>query len=478
MRRCFWSVLAIIGVLSAGSLRAAESARSKQRPNVLFCIADDWSWPHAGIYGDPVVKTPNFDRIAREGALFLNAFCAAPSCTPSRAAILTGKYPHQLEEGANLWGFLPKKYRVYPDLLEAAGYHVGVMRKGWGPGNFQAGGRARNPAGPAFKSFQEFLNSVPPDKPFCFWFGSQDPHRPYEKGSGAAAGMDPSKVFVPPHLPDTLEVRHDILDYYVEVMRFDRELGELLGALESRGQLDNTLIVVTSDNGMPFPRCKTNLHDSGSHMPLAIRWPARLAGGKVIREFVSLTDLAPTFLEAAGLEPSPEMNGQSLLPLLASERQEGRGRVFIERERHANVRKGDLSYPARAIRTAQFLYIQNLRTDRWPAGDPEMWKAVGEFGDCDNGPSKELILSDREKFADAFRLAFEKRPAEELYDLSKDPHQLKNVATESEYVSVRKKLQNDLERWQGRTQDPRITGAGDEFDRYPYFGDMRRAPAR
>ena len=295
--------LSFLFVADAFAVAAAPSpvqARLR-RPNILFCIADDWSWPHAGIYGDTVVKTPAFDRVAREGVLFTHAFCATPSCTPSRGAILTGQWPHRLKEGGNLWGFLPKRFQVYPDLLEQAGYAVGVTRKGWGPGNHQAGGWTRNPAGPTCKSFAEFLKSVPDGKPFCFWFGSQDPHRPYEKGSGLKAGLKLENVVVPPYLPNTPEIRSDILDYYVEVQRFDREVGELLQLLEASGQLDRTLVVVTSFHGRPFPRCKTNLYDSGSHMPLAMRALAPTIGARGIDSFFSLTDIAPTFPELARL---------------------------------------------------------------------------------------------------------------------------------------------------------------------------------
>src|SRR6185503_19797319 len=273
---CAWAPL-LFGAMPAP---AAEDA--VRRPNILFCIADDWSWPHAGAYGDGVVKTPNFDRVSREGALFTRAFCAAPSCSPSRAAILTGQARHRLAEGGNLWGSLPKRFLTYPDLLEAAGYGVGFQGKGWGPANFKAGGRERNPAGPGFKSFEEFLKSVPAGKPFCFWFGSTDPHRPYTKGAGARAGLKVGDVRVPPWLPDTPEIRDDILDYYFEVERFDRDVGELLKRLDTAGLLDSTLAVITSDNGMPFPRAKTNLHDSGSRMPLAVRWPGRVKAGQTI----------------------------------------------------------------------------------------------------------------------------------------------------------------------------------------------------
>src|SRR5262249_6094153 len=195
----------------------------------------------------------------------------------------------------------------YPDLLEQAGYVVGFTRKGWGPGDFKAGGRNRNPAGNEFKSFGEFFKQQPPGKPFCFWFGSQDPHRPYDKGSGARSGMKAENVIVPSFLPDAPEVRNDILDYYFEVERFDREIGEIIKTLEDAKMLDNTLIVITGDNGMPFPRAKANVYDGGTRQPLAVRWPGKVKAGSVINEFVVLTDIAPTFLEAAGLKPLPEM---------------------------------------------------------------------------------------------------------------------------------------------------------------------------
>jgi len=455
---------------------AGSSARS--RPNILFAIADDWSYPHASIYGDKVVKTPVFDRVAREGALFINAYVAAPSCTPSRAAILTGQFPHRLEEGGNLHGFLPKKFQVYTDILEEAGYYVGYARKGWGPGRVEGSGRTRNPAGPQFRSFEEFHKSIPADKPFCFWFGSQDPHRPYEKDSGLKSGKRIEDVVVPPYLPDTPEIRSDMLDYYFEVERFDRELGEILNLLEKSGQLDNTIVVVTGDNGMPFPRAKANVYDAGARVPLAIRWSAKVKGGKRIADFVSFTDFAPTFLEAAGLKPLPAMNGKSLVGLLEGKKQSGRDRAFIERERHANVRKGDLSYPIRAIRTGEFLYIRNLRPDRWPAGDPEMYFSVGPFGDSDSSPSKDLLLDRRNdpEIAKYFRLAFDKRPAEELYDLKKDPGQINNVADQAEYARDRQKLRSMLDQWMKETGDPRAVSDDDRWDRYPYFGQPGRMP--
>ena len=456
--------------------QAGDQPPPARRPNILFAIADDWSYPHASAYGDPTVRTPNFDRVAREGARFTHAFTASPSCTPSRAALLTGQAVHRLAEGGNLHGFLPERFAVYPDLLEGAGYAVGYSGKGWGPGRFEPGGRSRNPAGPQFKTFDAFLEGRPKDRPFCFWFGSTDPHRPYEPGSGAAAGLKADTVRVPAFLPDTPAVRDDILDYYFEVQRFDRDLGRILETLENMGELDNTLVIVTSDNGMPFPRAKATVYDSGARMPLAVRWPGPVRAGQVIEDFVTHADIAPTVLEAAGVKPLDAMTGRSLLGRLRGENATGRDHVFIERERHANVRRGDWSYPVRAIRTKDYLYIRNLRPDRWPAGDPEHYFSVGPFGDIDGGPTKALLLEQRgnPSIARYFQLATAKRPAEELYDLRRDPDQLENVAGRPEHAAAQTQLRAELDRWLRTTGDPRATEDDDRWDKYPYYG----APAK
>ena len=465
-------IVAVALALLVTAAGAAHQPAGVRTPNILVIIADDWSFPHAGAYGDKVVRTPTFDRVAREGVLFRRAYVAAPSCTPSRASLLTGRAPHELAEGGNLWGTLPARFAVYPDLLERAGYTVGHTRKGWGPGNFETGGRTRNPAGPQFASFDAFYAQAPKGKPFCFWFGSTDPHRPYDKDSGAAGGLKPEQVVVPSFLPDTPQIRNDILDYYLEVERLDREAGAILRTLEQAGQLDNTLVVFTSDNGMPFPRAKANLYDAGTHVPLAVRLPGRVKAGQQRDDFVVLTDLAPTILEAAGLTP-PAMTGRSLMPLLAGSRQPNRDQVFVERERHAQVRRGDLSYPARAVRTDRFLYIRNFRPDRWPAGDPEMYFAVGPFGDIDGGPSKDLLLERRGDPAIArfFALATAKRPAEELYDLRADPGQLENVAGKPQYARDKAALEALLDKWMRDTHDPRISQDDDRWDKYPYYGN-------
>ncbi len=459
----------------------AQSPGDRRRlPNILFCIADDWSWPHAGIGADKVVKTPTFDRVVREGVRFPNAFVSAPSCTPSRGAIVTGQWHWRLEEGGNLWSTLPAKFAVYPDLLEKVGYHVGVTRKGWGPGQFQPGGRTRNPAGPAYKDFSAFRAARPQGAPFCFWFGSNDPHRSYELDSGVQSGMNPKDVKVPACLPDNETVRKDLCDYYFEVQRFDREVGEILSTLEAQGELDNTLVVMTGDNGLPFPRCKSNLYDTGTNVPLGMRWPGHIKGGRVVEDFVSLQDLAPTFLDVAGLKPRPEMTGRSLLAILTSD-QAGRvdlarDHVLVGKERHAWVRKGGLGYPCRGIRTYEYLYIRNFKPDRWPAGDPaggaEPYDVKRIYGDIDDGPSKTYMIEHRDEpgVKRLFELAVAKRPTEELYDLRKDPAQLHNVADDPSYAKAKEGLSARLMAELKATGDPRVFGAGDVFDTYPYYG--------
>jgi N-sulfoglucosamine sulfohydrolase len=480
-----------IVMLLAGNLGLqAETRRNQDRMNILFCIADDWSWPHAGIAGDPIARTPTVDRLAREGLYFDHAYCAVPSCTPSRASILTGLYPHQLGPGASLRGNLTTEFEVFPDTLEKAGYLVGFTGKGWGPGNVEASGRKRNPAGSAFvkhalefdKNMEDFLAELKPGQPFCFWFGSKDPHRIYEPGSGVKAGYKPADVRVPTYWPDSEEVRSDICDYYAEVERFDRDIGSLVEVLKRRDLLENTLIVISSDNGMPFPRCKANLYDSGSRMPLVVWNPSRVKNLGKVPAFTVLTDLAPTFLEAAAIPPPPSMTGRSLWPIFKGEQISERNSAFLQRERHANVRANSLAYPARAIRTADYLYIWNFRPDRWPAGDPTGLESytyqmstpasTPPFGDSDNGPTKAFILQNRGKIGNRFfELCFGKRPTEELYITSKDPDQVVNVANSPEYEAVKKELRAQLEEWMKKTADPRLASDDNRWDEYPYIMD-------
>lgn len=480
MKPARWISALALGL--CGVATAVADNAPNHRPNILLAIADDWGYPHASCYGDPVVKTPTFDRLAREGVLFRHAFVSSPSCTPSRGALLSGQHFWRLREGADLWGTLPKDIPVYPDLLEDAGYFVGHTRKGWGPGKL--GNRTRNPAGPQFKDFAAFLDQRPKEKPFCFWFGSVDPHRPYDAGSGQASGIDTAKIKLPTAFPDAPEVRSDVADYYFEVQRFDREVGELLARLEALGELDNTIVVMTGDHGMPFPRGKANLYDLGTRVPLAIRWGDQVKEpGRTVSDFALLPDLAPTFLEAAGVERPHDMTGRSLLNVLTDSDRTPRDHAVLGRERHTQAQEAPESggYPMRAIRTAGYLYIRNYQPDRWPIGTPDYQKSFLDrawLGDTDNGPTKTYLWLHREEPAvrPFYALAFEKRPAEELYDLRSDADQQRNVADAEAYARVKNDLSAKLMDELKTTGDPRVVGGGDAFDRYPYYGGVPEWP--
>lgn len=466
----------LVAVSIAWSL-PAEGSEAASRPNILFVIADDWSFPHSSVYGGGgEVSTPNFDRVAREGVLFTQAFAAAPSCTTSRAAILTGQAIHRLGPGGDQSGKLPAEHRVYPDALEDAGYFVGYTGKGWAPGNVKRSGRKRNPAGPRFESFVDFLRQRPEGKPFCFWYGSFNPHRPYDRDSGLEAGMSPKAAPLPPFLPDHDVVRRDLLDYLVEVQRFDDELGRLLEALEGRDLIGETLVVATSDQGMPFPRSKTNLYDSGTRIPLAVMWKGKIPGDREVHDLVGQTDFAPTFLEAAGIEPWSEMTGRSLLSTLLSEAEgrvdRNRDHVFVERERHGACREGDKSYPVRGIRTEKYLYLHNLRPELLPAGDPMYPTGIGPFGDMDPGPTKDFLLAHRHdpEIVPCFKRSTSQRPPEELYDCDADPYQMDNLAEAAEFAEVKADLRRRLDRWMEATGDPRAHGETDLWDKALYVG--------
>jgi N-sulfoglucosamine sulfohydrolase len=468
----------ILGLLP----RTATAAEPVQRPNILLCISDDQSWAHVGAMGDPVVQTPAFDRVAKEGLLLTHAFCDAPSCAPSRSALLTGQHIWRLEEAANLHCRLPEKLPTYVRLLEQAGYATGSYAKAWAPGQFKTSAgwvhhsqSQQNPAGPLFDSFEQFLQQRPIGQPFCFWLGSHDAHRPYDVDAGLQAGMKPEAVKVPPHLPDTPVVRRDLLDYLFEIQRFDGLVAKALAALEQRGELDNTLVVITSDNGMPFPRAKATLYDYGTRMPLAMRWPAKLQSpGRTSDALVHLSDLAPTFLEAAGVTPPPGMTALSLMDLILDHPSLERQAAWLAMERHDGCRPGGAGYPCRGLRTRDFLYIRNYTPERWPAGDPDAAHCARAipFGEVDSSPTKSLLIEGAtepalKKFYD---LAFAKRPAEELYDLRHDPGQLINVASQPEYADRRQAMAAWLTQYTGDTGDPRALGEYAPWDHYPYFG--------
>lgn len=513
------------------------SAAEPKRPNILFFFADDWG-RYASIYADAngpggindVVRTPNFDRIARSGVLFRNAHVNAPSCTPCRSSLLSGQYFWRTGRGAILRGAVwDETIPAYPLLLKDAGYHIGKTYKVWSPGSpadapyggqkfsyQKSGGRFNQFSQNVTKligqgvkpddakeelyseirgNFAAFLEACPADQPFCYWFGPTNVHRSWTKGSGKNLwGIDPDQLKgkMPAYLPDVPEVREDLADYFGEIAAWDAGIGVLLKQLEESGELENTLIVISGDHGAPgFPHGKCNLYGFGTGVSLAISGPG-VNGGRVVDDFVNLTDLAPTFLEAGNV-PVPEvMTGRSLWPVLKSEASglvdPERTWVVTGRERHVEIARADYSpYPQRAIHTADHLLIVNFRPERWPLGDP--YRLDGDdvptaeeitnstrvtHPDEDAGPTKAWLVGVRNspEWKSHYDWVYGKRPKYELYDRRKDPHETKNVAEDPEYADVKAALEMQLLAELKRTGDPRMIDDGVYFETPPLAGPL------
>ncbi len=488
--------LNILIVLLFLSTVAAQD-KSTDRPNILLCITDDQSWGHTSFEGEKAIKTPAFDKVASEGIYFSNAFCAAPSCSPSRGSIVTGQEMWRLGEAAQLFSAVPQKFEQvsFPLLLNESGYFIGHTLKGWAPNDFKVYGWTKNPLGKSFnthqlqppatgivsndyaENFNDFLNECPDEQPFFFWFGSSEPHRAFEAHSGTRLDIDTSKITVPGFLPDVPEIRNDIADYLFEIKWVDQHLEKMIRMLEERNLMENTIIVVTSDNGMAFPGAKNNLYEYGIHMPLAMRWPEGIeVGGRTSDDLISLTDLAPTFLQVAGVEVPKQMTGKSLVKIFnvtSSGRIDKRRKyVYAGKERHTLCRENDLPYPQRSIRDHKFLYIRNIEPDRWPAGSPDTESVHGWiYGDIDMSPSQTYLLEHRqenelEKF---FDYAMAKRPYEELFDIIADPFCLMNLASKHEFRRVKKHLSKSLDKYLIKTEDPRAFSNNTYWDNFPYY---------
>lgn len=413
-----------------------------------------------------------------------------------------------IEEAGTHASYFQTKYQTFPERLAANGYFAGSVGKGWGPGNFKKNGRTENPAGKSYRGhkdylagFQKFLADKPNDKPFCFWFGSSDAHRSYAKESGLKAGKTLKQAEVPRFLPDAPEIRSDLLDYAMEVERFDKDCGKLLQLLEETGQLDNTLVIITSDNGMPFPRAKANCYEYGLHMPLAIDWGSNISGGRKIDDLIGFVDITATIYEATGVEGPSEfpVAGRSFLKDLRSKQgglvDKSRDAVFAGRERHSSSRFNTLSYPQRAIRTNQHLYIRNFKPERWPAGPSERFdKAAYDEGgklvdstlsqshaayhDIDACPSLSFLVDnlDHPQFGKYLGLAVDRRPVEELFDTTTDPDCLHNLAESAEHQATKNRLQKRLFQELQETGDSRLTADGDVWETYPRVSGLRWFP--
>ncbi|MBL4820308.1 MAG: sulfatase [Gammaproteobacteria bacterium] len=465
------------------ALLVSCTADNNPQPNILFVITDDQSWIHTSFTGEPGVVTPHFDRIAREGVYIDRAYVSAPSCTASRSAILAGQDFWRLGSAGVLRGNFEKSTLSYQRILKDNGYHTGYTGKGWSPGVVSGEppvGRRYNRirfADPSSSqlsdidyaaNFTEFLNDTDKDEPFSFWFSPYEPHRPYRNVQHPAARK--SEIRVPGFLPDNDMVRNDLLNYYEEIAWQDQVLGRILQELEIRGLLENTIIVATSDNGMPFPRGKSTNYEFGTRVPLAIRWGNRISAGQTLDAIVNLSDLAPTFLNAAGIPVPITMTGRNLLPLLLTDASdtdsshEDFSYTITGFERHIlTAREGNATYPSRAIHTEKYAYIQNFAASRWPAGDPPLYKDIDN-----NSPSKNSVLKN-EVFLE---LAAGKRPTEEHYDLNADPYQLVNLAQSPEYSSVLSNLSETLMEALQRSDDPLLSHGPDSFHGLPYDGKL------
>ncbi|MFM1962985.1 MAG: hypothetical protein RLZZ172_1830 [Bacteroidota bacterium] len=508
-RIIFLLTITLVSLVSSSNqwLHVVEPKIINRPPNILFAIADDQSFAHVSALGQDIFITPYFDEVAKRGIMFTNAFVAAPQCSPSRAAMLTGRNIWQLEEAGTHSSYFPKKFPVFTDALETAGYFLGFTGKAWDPGNFENAGWVRNPVGPEYNkrkfgkvptkgivstdyaaNFNDFLNDKPADKPFFFWYGSKEPHRVYEAGSGAKAGLKATDSTVPRFLPNNDLVKNDMLDYALEIGWFDKQLGEMIKMLEARGELDNTIIIVTADNGMAFPYAKANLQDYGTHIPLAICGPSINGASRKVTDLVGMIDLAPTIMDLAGVKHFDGITGKSLLPILQSKASglvdPSRSYVLTGRERHTHARADNLGYPARAIRTQQYLYIRNYTPNRWPAGDPAPTKQIAADGksneknmegyeDIDASPTKTHMINERQSFPGLFALGFEKRNVEQLYDIIKDPYCLNDLSKDKKLSKVKSSLKKLLETKLKEQHDPRAEGKGEVFEGYPRFGAMK-----
>jgi arylsulfatase A-like enzyme len=474
-------LLALTALLPTLTFPGRVAAATPARPNVLFIIADDASCHFGEAYRCTWVKTPHIDRLAKQGLVFDHAYTPTSKCAPSRAAILTGRNPWQLEEAANHQPFFPAKFPAFSEVLAKAGIHTSGAGKTWGPGeakfadgsprDFVLGaGGGKNELNPGV-GFAEFLKKRAPGTPFFYWFGSGYPHRGYKYNSGIESGKKTSDIDrVPAYWPDHDVIRRDMLDYAIEVEAYDTQVGSLVAALEASGEINNTLIIVTSDHGMPFPRVKGHTYDDAHRVPFVVSWPGRIVQpGRRVADFISFIDLAPTFLEVFGVDGAARgmapITGRSFSDLLRNEPKGERSFVVLGRERNdVLARPGSpagLGYPARAIREGNLFYVRNFAPNRWPCGDPDR-----DLRDTDDSPSKTFVaqLGTQDPY---WQHAFGKRPAEQLFDLAPDPDCVTNLVADPAFAAKAAALREKLMAELRRQQDPRALGQGDVFDQYP-----------
>lgn len=412
---------------------------AEERPNFVLIIADDVSDNDLGCYGNPTIETPNIDRLAAEGLAFDRAYLTCSSCSPTRCSLITGRYPHNT--GApELHLPLPAGQFMFPQALREAGYYTVLAGKNHMGGEVKAAfDKVTGPAGPGGElDWVKHLQERPRDQPFFMWYAAVDAHRDWQMNQ-REPHYDPAAMRVPPYLVDGPITRQDLAEHAHEISRLDFFVGKVVGELERQGVAENTCVVFMADNGRPFPRCKTRLYDSGVKTPLVVWRPGAVKPART-DSLVSTIDLAPTVLELAGLPIDERVQGVSLAPILAKPQAVVRDYAFSEHNWHVGAAH------ERSVRQGDWLYIRNNLPELqsvcaesgpvFPAGK-ELWEAH-EAG----------TLSDDQQ--DVF---LQPRPADELYNVKTDPHQLHNLATDEAYEKKLAKLKHVLARWTEETGD-------------------------
>ena len=439
--------LTFIIIFIISMLGSAFGQQHSSQPNIVLIIADDVGWNDLGCYGNSVVRTPNIDRIAAEGIKFTNAFLTTSSCSPSRTSIISGRYPHNTG-AAELHTPLPSEVVIFPELLKKAGYYTAQAGK-WHMGDAARRGfdqilDSGKMGNSGADQWAESIENLPEGKPFFLWLASLDAHRIWNPDSFRGY-HNPDDVHVPPFLIDDQATRQDLALYYDEISRFDYFIGEVEKQLQSKGIANNTIILIMSDNGRPFPRCKTRLYDSGIKTPLIVKWPDGISNrGLECHSLISSIDIAPTILELAGVPSAPGFQGRSFLPLLNHPSRPFRNYVFAEHNWH------DHEALERMVRTRDFLYILNLRP-QFPNQGP---------ADSNNSAS----FASLKKMRDSIGLTsaqnevfMSPRPREELYDCLRDPLQLINLAPDPKLEEKRAELSEVLHLWIEETGDTHPT---------------------
>ena len=436
LARCRVQLTAAIALwalaIRPGASAAQAPALTGTRPNFVVFVGDDLGWRDTGTYGNAAIHTPNIDQLAQSGVRVEYAFGTSPQCSPSRISMLTGKYPHST--GAeDLHMPLPATERILPSYLQAVGYFTGSMAKThYGP-NGERQFQWYSPE--TAETFPSFLDSAG-TRPFFLWVGFHEPHRPYRQGA-VSNPHSPAAVAVPPHLVDTPETRADLALYYDAIARMDAAIGRMLAELDRRKLRDKTVVVFLSDNGAPFPREKGMLYDSGTRTPLIFSWPPVIpAGATYDRGLVSTVDLAPTILDLAGARPVQAMQGRSFRGLLtAPTSYPGRTYVFSERNWH------DCDEHQRSVRTRRFKLI---RTDAYTALP---LCTAADIGASPSFLALRAALKAGRLTAAQQRLFEAPRARVELYDLTADPWELRNVADDAAYAGEVRELAAVLQEW-------------------------------